>query len=407
MDNTTNMYSDNYKCDNILFNEDFSEGLKKSIHEVITREGYTAYSVNVKKISTGGNNFMGELYEIDINGKTNEDNKENNIFLKRIIRNDDFKIYSISEVYKKEAFVYKELAKMFNELQENANIPADDRFKIVKSYEETNDEVIILENLAKYNFKTMSRMDVMCIEFAKLSIEQLAKFHGLSFVLQKMKPEYFETKIKTIKQSMVYDDYWNEFITNMCELSVSKLDDVTKEKISKFFEYSLDKYPKYMNGLHSQIKCLCHGDYKMNNILIKEQDGQITEAIPIDFQQIYYGCPVIDLIYFIYAASDRDFRKQHLYYLKDLYYETLTRFLNYFAIDVSTVCPRVEFEECFKDSLDYGLMYTLYMLQMFFVTDNIPDLSKDELLEMKIEVDDRFYDRMQGIIDDFIDLGIL
>ncbi|XP_047534562.1 uncharacterized protein LOC125069202 [Vanessa atalanta] len=407
MDNNTNMNKDNYKCDKILLNEEFSEALKKTIHEIITRVKYVHYNVTVRKITTGGNNFLGELYEIDIDGETSETKNENNIFLKRIIQNDDFRIYSIPEVYKKEAFFYKELSKIFNELQENVNIPAEDRFKMVKSYEETNDEVIILENLTKKNFKTMFRMDVMSIEFAKLSIEQLAKFHGLSFALQKKRPEYFETKIKTIKQSMVYDDYWNEFVTKMCELSVSKLNDVTKEKISKFFEYSLDKYPKYMNGLHSQIKCLCHGDYKMNNIIFKEEDGKITEAIPIDFQQIYFGCPVIDLIYFIYAASDRDFRKQHLYHLKDLYYETLTRFLNYFAIDVSTVCPRDEFEECFKHSLDYALMYTLYMLQMFFVTDDIPDISKDELLEMKIQVDDRFYDRMQGIVDDFIDLGVL
>nr|XP_026487281.1 uncharacterized protein LOC113394256 [Vanessa tameamea] len=407
MDNNTDMNKDNYKCDKILLNEEFSEALKKTIQEIITRVKYVHYNVTVRKITTGGNNFLGELYEIDIDGETSETKNENNIFLKRIIQNDDFRIYSIPEVYKKEAFFYKELGKVFDELQENVNIPGEDRFKMVKSYEETNNEVIILENLTKKNFKTMFRMDVMSIEFAKLSIEQLAKLHGLSFVLQKRRPEYFETKIKTIKQSMVYDDYWNEFVTKTCELSVSKFNDVTKEKISKFFEYSLDKYPKYMNGLHSQIKCLCHGDYKMNNILFKEEDGKITEAIPIDFQQIYFGCPVIDLIYFIYAASDRDFRKQHLYYLKDLYYETLTRFLNYFAIDVSTVCPRDEFEECFKHSLDYALMYTLYMLQMFFVTDDIPDISKDELLEMKIQVDDRFYDRMQGIVDDFIDSGVL
>lgn len=129
--------------------------------------------------------------------------------------------------------------------------------------------------------------------------------------------------------------------------------------------------------------------------------------IAIDYQQIYFGCPVIDLIYFIYAASDRDFRKQHLSYLKDRYYETLTSFLNYFSIDISTVYPREEFEECFRNSLDYALMYTLYMLPMFFLCDDVPDLSKDELLEMNISVDKRFYDRMQGIIDDFIELGVI
>lgn len=127
--------------------------------------------------------------------------------------------------------------------------------------------------------------------------------------------------------------------------------------------------------------------------------------IALDYQQIYYGCPVIDLIYFLYAASDRDFRKQHSYYLRDVYFNTLTSFLNYFDIDL--VFSREDFEKCFEDSLDYALMYTLYMLPMFFIKENVPDLAKDELLEMSIQVDERFYDRMQGIVDEFIELGIL
>ncbi|XP_045451063.1 uncharacterized protein LOC123659949 [Melitaea cinxia] len=391
----------------IKLSEEFTENLQKSIQDIIKREEYISHSIDVRKLSTGGNNFLGELYEIDVKGKTKDGEKETNIFLKRIIHNDDFKVYSIPEVYKKEAFVYKELGKIFNELQENANIPNDDRFKMVKSYDETSGEVIILENLARKGFKIMPRMDVMTIEFAKLSIEQLAKFHALSFVLQKMKKEYFDTRIKSIKQSFVYDDYWNEFVKNMYEVSTSKLDEVTKARIKRFFDTSLDKYPKYMNGLSSNIKCLCHGDFKMNNVLMKEKDGRVIEVIAIDYQQIYFGCPVIDLIYFIYAASDRDFRKQHLSYLKDRYYETLTSFLNYFSIGISTVYPREEFEECFRNSLDYALMYTLYMLPMFFLCDDVPDLSKDELLEMNISVDKRFYDRMQGIINDFIELGVI
>ncbi|CAH2090758.1 unnamed protein product [Euphydryas editha] len=396
------------KCeDKIKLPEEFSEYLQKSVHNIIKREEYTSYNVDIRKLSTDGNNFLGELYEIDIKGKTKEGINETNLFLKRIIYNDDFKVYSIQEVYEKEAFVYKELGKIFNELQENAKIPSDDRFKMVKSYDETSGEVIILENLTRKGFKTMPRMDVMSIEFAKLSVEQLAKFHGLSFALQEKKKEYYDTKIKSIKQSFVYDDYWNEFVKNMFEVSTSKLDNVTREKIKKFFEISLDKYPKYMNGLNTNIKCLCHGDYKMNNVLMKEKNGRTTEAIAIDYQQIYFGCPVIDLIYFIYAASDRDFRKQHLSHLKDLYYETLTSYLNYFSIDVATVYPKDEFEECFQNSLDYALMYTLYMLPLFFVSDDVPDLSKDELLEMNISVDKRFYERIQGIIDDFIELGVV
>ena len=133
----------------------------------------------------------------------------------------------------------------------------------------------------------------------------------------------------------------------------------------------------------------------------------VTEVIPIDYQQIYYGCPIIDLIYFLYAASDRAFRDQHLLYLKDLYFQSLRDFLTFFDINVNEFCTKEKFDECFKNSLEYGLMYTLYMLPMFFVSDDVPDLSKDELLDITIKVDESFYARMQGIVDDFVKLGII
>ncbi|XP_034831392.1 uncharacterized protein [Maniola hyperantus] len=395
----------NYQRTNIVISEEFTPDLRNSINKIIIKHGYGTYEIDASKISTGGNNFLGELYEVNISGYTSEGHKETSLFLKHIIYNDDFQVYSIPEVYAKEAFVYKELWQIYEELQDKAKIPLEERFKMVKSYDETNSKVIILDNLTKKGYKTMPRLDVMSIEFAELSIKQLAKFHGLSFVLQNRNPEYFETKIKTIKQSFVYDDYWNDLAKKMCDTSTTRMDDATKNKIAKFFPISLEKYPKYMNGLNSKIKCLVHGDYKMNNVLLKEIDGRVTEVIPIDYQQIYYGCPVIDLLYFIYAASDRNFRKQHLHYLRDVYFNTLTSFLNYFDID--SLFSREEFEKCFKDSLDYALMYTLYMLPMFFVDEDVPDLAKDELLEMTIKVDDRFYDRMQGIVDEFVDLGML
>ncbi|CAG9561481.1 unnamed protein product [Danaus chrysippus] len=393
-------------CSTKISITDFSNNLQKSIQVVINNLGYVEYEADVKKISTDGNNFLGELFEIDVFGRTSDGIETTHIFLKRIIRNEDFRVYSIPEVYKKEAFVYNELSNIYNELQNKVTIPMNEKFKFIKNYG-TNDEAIILENVSKQGFKTMERMDIMTKDFAELSIKQLAKFHGLSLALEWYDRDYFNEKVKTIKQSFIYDDYWNEFVKRMYDLSTSKLELKIKKRTDEFFLNSLQKYPKYMNGINSDIKCLCHGDYKMNNVLFREAEGKITEVIPIDYQQIYYGCPVIDLIYFIYAASDRSFRKQHLNYLKDVYFGSLTMFLNYFGIDVATVYPREVFESSFSNSLDYALMYTLYMLPFFYVKEQAPDLSQDELLDVTISVDDKFYNVMNEIVEEFVEYGII
>ncbi|CAH2208276.1 jg17753, partial [Pararge aegeria aegeria] len=263
-------YNANYQRDKVSISEEFTQDLQNSIYEIVKKEDYITYDIDSRKISTGGNNFLGELYEINITGKSSVGPKHTSLFLKHIIYNDDFKVYSIPEVYNKEAFVYNTLSKIYDELQDKAGIPSEERFRMVKSYKETNDKAIILDNLNIKGFKTMPRFDVMSIEFAELSIKQLAKFHSLSFVLQSKNPEYFESKIKTVKQSFVYDDYWNELAKKMCDMSSSRMDEATKKKIDKLYLISLDKYPKYMNGLNSSIKCLVHGDYKMNNVLLKE-----------------------------------------------------------------------------------------------------------------------------------------
>lgn len=83
------------------------------------------------------------------------------------------------------------------------------------------------------------------------------------------------------------------------------------------------------------------------------------------------------------------------------------RCLNYFHIEVEVVFPRHEFERCFSDSIDYALMYTLYMLPVFgFVVDNAPS-AKDNIMELSLNIHDKFYMIMQEIVEDFIEMEIL
>ncbi|CAG4963015.1 unnamed protein product [Colias eurytheme] len=387
--------------------EDFPLDIQASIKEIVKNEGYIKYNVCVNNISTNGNNFLGELYELNITGETVNGDKDINIFLKQIINNDDFKVYSIREVYAKEAFFYNELAEIFNDIQNNANIPIEERLKIVHSYKETSTTTIILENLVKEGYKPGNRFDLLTLDFAEMSLKELAKFHALSFILEKKRPEYFDKKIRTIKQSFVYDEYWDELVKRMCEISISNLSEDKKSSVRKFIPTSLRKYPLYMTGATASIRCLCHGDFKTNNIMRKDENGKLTEVIPIDYQQIYYGNPIIDLIYFMYAASDRPFRKANLHHLKNFYYEELTKFLNYFHIEVESVFPRESFEESFKESLDYALMFSMYMYPFLFASGDEAPSGNDDLSDVMVRVDDRLHERMEGVVDDFIELGVL
>ncbi|XP_013172038.1 PREDICTED: uncharacterized protein LOC106121089 [Papilio xuthus] len=375
--------------------------LKKIAHE----EGYLNYNILSRSISTEGGNYMAMLYEVDLKGRTNEGEKETNMFIKRVISQEHVKIINLSDIYSRELFFYNDLSKVFKELETEADVPLDERYKSVKSYNESDTEAIIMQNLNKEGFTTIYRMNVMPLKFAELSVQQLARFHALSFIIEQKRPEYFEKKIKSLKPSIQYGDDYVEFCKNMYKVSSNRLSNEIKDKIDK----KADEYMKnYLTGHKTDVKCLCHGDYRMNNILLKLTEGEITDVIPVDYQLMYYGSPIVDFLFFIFGATDKEFRRNHFVHLKDMYHETMEQYLKYFDIDIDIVYPKKKFEMDFEDNLEFGLELNLYIAPIIFtLEDDVPDFDKVDLLEVKVKLDDRYYERLQGVVDDMIEWGKL
>ncbi|KAI5639011.1 ecdysteroid kinase domain-containing protein [Phthorimaea operculella] len=129
----------------------------------------------------------------------------------------------------------------------------------------------------------------------------------------------------------------------------------------------------------------------------------MTEMVPVDYQFLYYGCPVNDLLYLLFTASDQEFRKNHLENLKNLYYNHLHNFLGYFNLDVADIYPRKDFERQYTERLELGLIYVLFYFPFIFTKeDEIPDLGKDDFQTLGFIMDDRYRERVQGVVDDFI-----
>ncbi|CAH2039244.1 unnamed protein product, partial [Iphiclides podalirius] len=391
----------------LLDRDKLPDGLKSTLENIAEKEGYATYDITNRTISVGGS-YMAVLYVADIKGKVNNKEEETSLFIKHAITQDNVKIMNVSEIYWKELFVYGELSKIFEELENEAVIPPDKRYKLVKFYKESNTDAIILQNLAKEGYSTVYRMGVMPLKFAELSVQQLARFHALSFVIEQKRPEYFKRKIKSLKTSQIFNDDFNKYCENTFKLSVSGLDERRKRMLEGKFPEYLELYKQYIASDEGKIKCLCHGDYRMNNILMKTTNGIINEVIPVDFQLLYYGLPMIDLIYLIYSSTDKEFRDKHLKALKDLYFDTMENYLQYFAIDINSVYPRKQMEADYDDCLKYGLQIMLLMMPYTFSVENYePDLNKSDLFDITLNLDRTYYDRLNGVIDDMIEYGKL
>lgn len=243
--------------------------LQQCVTSIIKKEEYVSCNVTKRVFTPDGGSFLGILCEVDINGETTTKKKETNIFMKIINSDVQMTIMSLPEAYKNELFVYQELSEIYTDLQNEVNLPNEEKYKFVKSYAESNPNVIILENMSKIDFKTNFCMDIITLQYAEMAITELAKFHALSFVLESKRPKYYERKIKTIKATFSFDEDWDGFVQNMCQITLNYLDEDIRRKLEDFISTFNEKYRKYLEGRTARL-CLRHGDYRPNNILVKE-----------------------------------------------------------------------------------------------------------------------------------------
>ncbi|KAJ0178075.1 hypothetical protein K1T71_005898 [Dendrolimus kikuchii] len=387
--------------------DDYPADLKDDIKIIAKSEGFVKYNVKVKKLPVDGGNYMAELYEIDISGITTEGEKEINIFAKQINLGSGTleSVVNISELFKLEKFAYKELYQVFNEIQENAKVPADERYRMVKCYD-SNPGAILMANLRKQGYKTYSRIDVVSLDFAEKAIKNLAKFHALSFAMENIKPDFFDCKIKTLNCPLSFGEELRSLQKSLFSIAMSNLDYDLRNRVKDNIFNKLCKYRDYFEK--PEISWLCHGDYRVMNMMIRDVDGKIEDLIALDYQIINYGNPLKDLIYFIFTATDRKFRKSHLSYLKDTYYKQLEYFLKYFDLDVDHSLPREKFERIYEETLDYGLIIMITIAPFMFADEgDVPDVANVSMSSLDFKVDDAYKNYLRDIVEDFIDWGYL
>ncbi|GBP53045.1 hypothetical protein EVAR_43330_1 [Eumeta japonica] len=365
--------------------------VEKSLSMIIKNHGFVDAVVERKTISNRGGNYLGVLYEVNVRDRMTNGRSELNLFVKCIIPEDKMTMLSVRNVYAKEAYAYHELSKVYEELQSAADVPESERYHFVKCYgivDERGSEAVILENMSKLGFSTCDRMACMSVRFAELSVMELAKFHALSYVLEKLKPEYFERVIRPTKTPLQFNDDWRTFLRSVSQNTLQIFESITiKEKIVKFIENMLAKMPSLFDA--SERSVLCHGDYRANNILIKEEDGDIVEVVPVDYQLTHLGNALNDFIYLVFGASDQNFRSAHLHSLKNLYRDTMDHFLRYFDIDLETLYPKEVFEQNFKERLVYGLMIGINFLPIILAPEgDVPDFGETNFSDIKITSSD-------------------
>ncbi|XP_063828368.1 uncharacterized protein LOC135077725 [Ostrinia nubilalis] len=389
---------------------DLPPKLQEAIDKIIQNENFKSYHIEVKQLEID-NSFVGSYREINISGESKNGNKELQLFTKTNlddkINNVDM-VANVSNLYKIEAFMYSEFNKTINEVQEEANIPFEERYVLAKSYVSSDENTIIMENLAAKGFTMYPHQRVITLKFAELAIQSLAKFHSFAFILKERRPLFYENKVKNMKQPLLYGtNSFNELVQKCSQYTIDNLNPEHKKKMEIFLPTILEKFQKYTAD-PADVWCLVHGDFKSGNIMAQFKNGEPCEVRVVDYQFSFYGCSIIELFNFIFTGTDQEFRKNHLEYLKNFYYKSMEEFLKLFNMDVEDYYPRAEFERLYKERLDYGLMIALFFLPIILAKKN--ENSVADILDSPSNapvMSDFIRNRISGIVEDFIQWGYI
>lgn len=176
-------------------------------------------------------------------------------------------------MFETEQFVYLNLVKVYERIQEKHNIAPEHRFKFPKYYggnEIESEETVVMEDLVAKGFSLYSRFKPIDWEHAAHAVESLAKFHALSFALAKDEPELFDKildKVKFVMPENIGDPATKETWNRMMDGAVQITKDEYKKKMTEFLSFEIDSEEVYKFRKPLSVPVLCHGDYRVSNLM--------------------------------------------------------------------------------------------------------------------------------------------
>ncbi|KAG7312284.1 hypothetical protein JYU34_001757 [Plutella xylostella] len=392
--------------------ESAREKIISDILKKITRnEHLREFGITKEEIPCTGINYTAAIYLITIKSK---EKGEIALFAKIAKASDaERKAMHLTEMYRRERFVYLELVKIYNDLQNKYKVPIEHRYTFPKHYASSPtlmEEAVILENLSAKGFYTPDRFEPMDWIFASRAVRKLANFHALSYVMQRENPKLFDKLIKT-KEEYMYTkgrpapEIILKYTKDRINTAMEGLSDEHAERFKAFLKKKEPNAGLMEQHSLQRRPCLIHGDYKHTNLMIRSENGKLAELCPVDYQMVHYGSPINDLMYFIFTGSDEAFRDRYYKEIFEHYYNCLSESLGHFNFNVKDIYPRQEFDEDVKERTIYGLYLGLFILP-YMLAQKKPDFNKkaDEII---IDSGIQYRDRFSGVVNTFVKWGYL
>jgi len=256
-----------------------------------------------------------------------------------------------------------------------------------------NDSLIVLEDFQDSEYRIGGDNSLLLdFDHITLGLESLAIFHALSYALKKRDPQSFYScvvhKLKSGKKFCA-ENKVNELVYAHAYLQC--LQHAALQPLELFATKFLDGGQKYISGVRrlnvlledtvglirkllipkEPLAVLCHGNFNMRNILYRYDANNKPIAVKfIDFQDVHYASPAIDLTVFLFLSASPKLRAESLDDLICIYHQSLLKAMSEF-LD----CPQDDLlpeysVDAFKDEFSGHAVYG-YILTAAYLTSAV------------------------------------
>ncbi|XP_047494063.1 uncharacterized protein LOC125042469 [Penaeus chinensis] len=229
------------------------------------------------------------------------------------------------KVFLKETEFYVKLLPQLNAVLEEAGMELLALPRCFYGTVEKKKELLFLEDLRPRGFKMFDRRKGLDVAHASLVLEELARLHAASLLLEKKEPEYFKGTYLNRGWAQMFEGVFNlSFVLGQhIDSAITMLNKIggyesaatwagsLKPKLQEIFERQMEP---------SKYHVLCHGDAWNNNLLFSyREDGSPEAVMFVDLQMCRRVSFAIDLNYLLYTSLTGDVRKPNLDALLETY----------------------------------------------------------------------------------------
>ncbi|XP_051169346.1 uncharacterized protein LOC127286798 [Leptopilina boulardi] len=357
-----------------MFNQELPDFLQNQVEFFLKDKNLSNLKFHFSNACNNGENYLGSLYRVKINGEKNGENKELHLIIKCVPTDEKLRtLLRAPEMFHNEIAFYEERLPIINNLMKEFNLEYNDFPAYYGGCKTPKQEILILEDLKTQGF-VLKKTKVLDYPHAVLAMRHLGRFHGYSFAIRDKKPAALETFQKMKEAFFHKSGCFTENINLILDAAIVAVENEGKhyvDRVKQLKENSKEILDYACDSKNSEPHAaLSHGDLWTYNMLFKYNENSEPKDIRfLDFQLNRYASPVMDILYTFYTCLTQEMRDKYFDKLLHHYHDSLGELLKKFNSDVEKLFPFNVLLEHLQRFGRYGACMSIIDIHVFTIRD--------------------------------------